>query len=85
MFDMALRGSVPFTAALIDKCQLSLQVLSSQIFKHPRSTALALNNLCINIKNRSPMYIFVEAMKSIREQQWITGIVNKPDIIFRDF
>lgn len=76
---------MPFTAALIEECQLNLQVLSSQIFKHPRSTALSLNSLCINIKNRSPMYIFVEAIKCMREQQWITGIVNKAGIIFRDF
>lgn len=85
MFDIALDGNMPFTAVLNEGCPLNLAVSSNQIFKHPRSTALSLRNLCINIKNRSPVYIFVGDIKSVKEQHWITGIVNKANIIFWDF
>lgn len=85
MFDIVLDGNTPFTAVLNEGCQLNLPVLSNQIFKHPSSTALSLDNLCLNIKNRNPVYIFVRDIKSVKEQQWITGIVNKADVIFRDF
>lgn len=76
---------MPFTAVLIEGCQLNLSVLANQIFKHPRSTALSLGNLCINTNPRSPMYIFGGDIKSRTEQQWIVVVVNKADIIFRDF
>lgn len=82
MFDIALDGNMPFTAVLNEGCPLNLAVSSNQIFKHPRSTALSLHNLCINIKNRSPVYIFVGDIKSVKEQHWITDIVNKANIIF---
>lgn len=85
IFDIDLDGNMPFTAVWTEQCQLNLPVLSNQIFKHPRSTALSSDNLCINIKNRSPMYMFVRDIKSIKEQQCITGIVNKTDRIFRGF
>lgn len=75
---------MPFTALLIEGCQLNLLVLANQIFSYPRSTALSLGNLCINTQNRSPMYMFVGDIKSIKEQQWII-VVNRADIIFSDF